>query len=74
MGKKITGVKIITATIALDQFLKWAQVVGSGGEAKQLILNKMVMVNGRCEDRRSRKLMMGDIVEVKGRGRFRLED
>ncbi|NLP18540.1 MAG: RNA-binding S4 domain-containing protein [Firmicutes bacterium] len=72
MGEKTTDVKITTATIGLDQFLKWAQVAGSGGEAKQLIQNKMVLVNGRYEDKRSRQLVRGDVVEVEGRGRFRL--
>jgi len=72
VGEKTTDVKITTATIGLDQFLKWAQVAGSGGEAKQLIQNKMVLVNGRYEDKRSRQLVRGDVVEVEGRGRFRL--
>ena len=68
------GVKINTATIALDQFLKWARLAGSGGEAKWLIQNKMVSVNGQYEDKRGRRLIVGDLVEVKGRGRFHLEN
>ena len=38
--------------IKLDQFLKLAQVVQSGGEAKHLILNGIVMVNDEVETRR----------------------
>lgn len=52
--------------IKLDQFLKLAQVVQSGGEAKQLIQAGYVMVNNRVETRRGRKLHHGDWVEVDG--------
>ncbi|MEZ4657559.1 MAG: RNA-binding S4 domain-containing protein [Caldilineaceae bacterium] len=51
-------------TIKLDQFLKLAQVVHSGGEAKQLIRAGFVMVNGEVETRRGRKLRPGDVVTV----------
>ena len=53
-------------TIKLDQFLKLAQVVKSGGEAKQLIQTGLVMVNGAIEMRRGRKLRAGDVVVVDG--------
>ena len=51
-------------TIKLDQFLKLAQIVHSGGEAKQLIQAGFVMVNGEVEIRRGRKLRHGDVVTV----------
>lgn len=53
-------------TIKLDQFLKLAQVVKSGGEAKQLIQTGLVWVNGVIEMRRGRKLRAGDVVVVDG--------
>lgn len=53
-------------TIKLDQFLKLAQVVKSGGEAKQLIQTGLVWVNGVIEMRRGRKLRTGDVVVVDG--------
>lgn len=53
-------------TIKLDQFLKLAGVVESGGQAKHLILEGLVKVNGEVEKRRGRKLHHGDRVEVKG--------
>ena len=53
-------------TIPLDQFLKMAQVVQSGGEAKVLIQSGAVTVNGVPETRRGRKLRPGDTVEVDG--------
>ena len=46
----------------LDQFLKWNNIVASGGEAKMLINSGLVKVNGEIEKRRGRKLNIGDIV------------
>ncbi|NJN23838.1 MAG: RNA-binding S4 domain-containing protein [Acaryochloridaceae cyanobacterium RL_2_7] len=50
--------------IKLDQFLKLEGLVSTGGEAKSLIQNEQVYVNGEIETRRGRKLMPGDIVEL----------
>lgn len=52
--------------IKLDQFLKLAQVVQTGGEAKVLIQAGQVQVNGAVETRRGRKLYKGDVVVVDG--------
>ena len=46
----------------LDQFLKWKNLVSSGGEAKILIKSGSVKVNGIVETRRGRKLNQGDKV------------
>ena len=53
-------------TIALDSFLKLANVVPSGGAAKHFIQSGAVQVNGAVETRRGRKLRPGDLVEVHG--------
>ncbi|MGI5915078.1 MAG: RNA-binding S4 domain-containing protein [Anaerolineae bacterium] len=53
-------------TIRLDQFMKLANMVRSGGEAKHLIQNGKVLVNGEVETRRSRKLRAGDSVTFNG--------
>ncbi|MDR5708945.1 MAG: RNA-binding S4 domain-containing protein [Armatimonadota bacterium] len=58
---------IRTPAIALGAFLKWAQVVRSGGEAKHWIRAGRVRVNGQVERRRGRVLRPGDVVEVEGR-------
>ena len=50
--------------IKLDQFLKLADVVQTGGEAKRLIQAGLVFVNGHIETRRGRKLHQGDLVMV----------
>ena len=46
----------------LDQFLKWNNLVSSGGEAKVLIKSGQIKVNGATEKRRGRKLIPGDKV------------
>ena len=46
----------------LDQFLKWKNLVSSGGEAKFFIKAGSVKVNGVVETRRGKKLTKGDKV------------
>lgn len=65
-------VEIKTDVIQLDQFLKWANVVGSGGEAKVLIQSGQVLVNGQVETRRSVKLAPGTVVELTNGEKFLL--
>ncbi|MBS4026172.1 MAG: RNA-binding S4 domain-containing protein [Clostridia bacterium] len=57
-------VAINTQTIKLDQFLKWAEIVGSGGEAKVMIQNGHVRVNSQLATQRGKMLVKGDIVKV----------
>lgn len=52
--------------IKLDSFLKLANMVGSGGEAKILIADGEVLVNDQVELRRGRKLFPGDRVSYGG--------
>ncbi len=53
-------VPIETGYIKLDSFLKMINAVGSGGEAKLVISEGDVLVNGSVEIRRGRKLYPGD--------------
>ena len=62
--RNIEKVKISTEFIKLDQFLKWLAIVDSGSEAKQVILDGMVKVNGDVETRRGRKIYPEYQVEV----------
>jgi ribosome-associated protein len=52
--------------IKLQQFLKLADAVATGGEAKLRVQNGEVLVNGEVETRRGRKLRDGDIVSLEG--------
>ena len=51
-------------TIRLGQLLKLAGLVGAGGEAKELLAEGAVRVNGEREERRGRQLHPGDEVSV----------
>ncbi len=53
--------------IKLDSFMKWQNLVETGGQAKLLIQNGEVRVNGKIETRRGRKLVNGDKVTFKGK-------
>lgn len=64
MPKTEVKVGINTEFIKLDSLLKMANLVGSGGEAKILIADGEVSVNGENELRRGRKLYPGDSVMV----------
>lgn len=65
-------IDIETEEIQLDQFLKWAGVVSSGGEVKALLAERRIKRNGETESARRRKLHPGDTVEVEGLGNFRV--
>lgn len=52
--------------IKLGQALKLGGLAGSGVEAKMVIQNGEVTVNGNTEQRRGRKLYHGDIVSYHG--------
>ena len=52
--------------IRLGQALKLAGLVGSGVEAKIVIADGLVSVNGEADTRRGRKLREGDVVSYKG--------
>ena len=53
-------------SIRLGQFLKLANLIESGADAKPLLAQGVVEVNGEVEMRRGRQLVMGDIVTLGG--------
>ena len=57
-------VPIRDGSIKLGQFLKLADLVDAGSEAKPLLAAGMVRVNGDVEQRRGRQLQTGDVVSV----------
>ena len=59
-------VSIRDESIRLGQFLKLANLVESGAEAKPVIAGGLVRVNGEVESRRGRQLRLGDVVELAG--------
>lgn len=53
--------------IKLGQAMKKAGLVSSGVDAKMLILDGLVKVNGQVEQQRGKKLRDGDIVSYDGK-------
>jgi len=61
---------ISTDYITLGQLLKLADCISSGGAAKQFLQETEIIVNGEPDNRRGRKLVPGDTVQVEGCGTF----
>jgi ribosome-associated protein len=59
-------IAIDTEFIKLDSMLKFAAAVGTGGEAKYVIAEGMVEVNGEVCTMRGKKLRPGDKVSFQG--------
>ncbi|MCY7396427.1 MAG: RNA-binding S4 domain-containing protein [Nocardioides sp.] len=57
-------VPITDESIKLNQFLKLANLIDSGSEAKQVLAGGVVRVNGDVETRRGRQLVIGDVVSL----------
>ncbi|HEX7739899.1 MAG TPA: RNA-binding S4 domain-containing protein [Marmoricola sp.] len=64
---QVDDVPIRDETIRLGQFLKLANLVDSGADAKVAIASGDVLVDGATETRRGRQLADGTIVELGGR-------
>ncbi len=58
--------------ITLGQLLKLAGVIGTGGEAKSYLADHVVQVNDEPEQRRGRKLRVGDRIVPPGADPIRL--
>ena len=63
----MSEVPIRDDSIRLGQFLKLANLIDSGADAKAVIADGQVSVNGDVETRRGRQLRSGDVVEFAGR-------
>jgi ribosome-associated protein len=68
----MSEIKISTEFIKLDALLKFASLVGSGGEAKMLIQDGQVLVNGEVCTMRGKKIRSGDIVKLEGGGEVKV--
>ena len=71
MSKRI---EISTDFITLGQFLKLAEVIQTGGMAKWFISEHEIYVNGAAENRRGRKLVNNDVIDIPGFGSFVVEN
>ena len=64
-------IKFNTDFIKLQQFIKLTRVVGQGSDAKMLILDGIVKVNGTVCLERGKKIRNGDIIEIEDFGTFK---
>lgn len=60
-------IQIHTPFITLGQFLKLANLISNGGEAKLFLMENIVYVNQEKENRRGRKLYPGYEIELEGK-------
>jgi ribosome-associated protein len=67
MTEQPLDVAIRDESIRLGQFLKLADLVDTGADAKGVLAEGLVRVNGEVETRRGRQLAPGDVVELAGR-------
>ena len=59
-------IAITTPFIKLDALLKFAALVGTGGEAKSAVQEGFVTVNGEVCTQRGKKIVPGDEVSLGG--------
>jgi ribosome-associated protein len=67
VGVNMETVRINTEYIKLEQLLKWAGMADSGANAKAMILEGMVKLNGSAEIQRGKKIRPGDKIEIGGK-------
>ena len=65
-------IEISEEPIELYKILKFQNLVGSGGEAKYVITEGQVIVNGKVETRKRKKIFSGDVVEF-GKNKIRIK-
>lgn len=66
METQTEKIAIKTEFIKLNQLLKFSGVADIGSEAKQMVLDGIVNVNGEVCTMRGKKIRPGDLVEITG--------
>ena len=61
--KKEKEVEVLIEPVELYKILKFEGMVSSGGEAKSVIADRQVLVNGKVETRKRKKIVSGDTIE-----------
>lgn len=65
-------IEINTDEIQLDQLLKWAAIVNSGGQVKFMIEDEIIKLNGVIVTARRKKIRPGDVIEIAGEGSWQI--
>ena len=61
-------IEISTTTIKLDQLLKWAGIADTGGQVRLFIEDGLISINGIKIHERRKQVSVGDIIEIKDIG------
>jgi ribosome-associated protein len=59
-------IEVLREPVELFKILKFEGIAASGGEAKSLVADGQVSVNGQVETRKRKKIVSGDIIELAG--------
>ncbi len=62
----MTEIKIKSESITLGQLVKFLGLVYSGGEVKMFLSENKIFVNEIEENRRGKKLFLGDLIQING--------
>ena len=66
LEQRMNTIDILKEPVELYKILKFEGMTSTGGEAKLLIWDGQVTVNGETETRRRRKMMNGDVIGFRG--------
>lgn len=64
---------IDTEFITMSQFLKLADLIQSGGQAKFFLKENNLLVNDQYEERRGKKLFINDIIKIENVGEYQIK-
>ncbi len=65
-------IEINSDVIQLDQLLKWAGIVDSGGQVRFMLDDNIIKLNGVLLTERRKKVYPGDVVEIMGTGTWKV--
>lgn len=65
-------ISIHTDYIQLDQFLKWAGLTETGGQAKELLTEGLILLNGTVVTEKRKKIRPGDQLVITGVGSWHI--
>lgn len=68
----VEEIAITTEVIQLDQFLKWAGIVESGGQVKMLMEDGLIKINGVLATERRKKVGPNDVISIEGLGSWKV--
>ena len=65
-------IEIKTDVIQMDQLLKWAGIIESGGQMKFMIEDQVIKLNQVLVTEKRKKVFPGDILEINGVGTWKV--